>query len=125
MVELDFYPDSVEPLARAELGDTRQLVERLLLGSATPPERAFIAGIVERASKLRAGPVGSYDKFLRDFDIYWFVKECEQESYQKTGNKMKTDAAVKAAEEHFQVSASIIWAALRTIKAAEDAAHGL
>jgi len=124
MVELDFYPASTEPLARAQLGDTRQLVERLLLGIATPPERAFIAGIVERAPKLRAGPVGSYDKFLRDCDIYWFVKECEQESYQKTG-KMQTDAAVKAAEEHFKVSASIIWAALRSIKAADDAAHGL
>ena len=117
MVELDFYPASVEPLARAQLGDTRKLVERLLLGSATPPEQAFAAGIVERASKLRAGPVGSYDNFLRDCDIYWFVKECESESYKKT-SKLQTDAAVKAAEKHFKVSASIVWAALRTIKAA-------
>jgi len=123
MAKLDFYPDSVEPLARAGLGDTRQLVKRLLGGIATPPEQAFAAKIVERASKLGAGPPASYDKFLRDFDIYWFVKECEQESYQKTGNKMKTDAAVKAAEEHFQVRASIVWAALRRIKAADDAAH--
>jgi hypothetical protein len=119
---LNFYPDSIEPLARAALGDTRQLGERLLGGIATPPEQAFAAGIVAQAPKSRAGPRGSYDKFLRDCDIYWFVKECESESYQKT-SKLQTDAAVKAAEKHFKVSASVIWAALRTIKAAEDAAH--
>ena len=112
MAKLDFYPDSVEPLTRAELGDTRQLVERLLGGIATPPERAFVAEIVERASKLRSGPPASYEKFLRDVDIYWFVKEQASESYQRTG-KPQTDAAVKAAEEYFKVSASIVWAALR------------
>ena len=73
---------------------------------------------------MRSGPPASYEKFLRDLDIYWFVKEQEHESYQKT-KKLQTDAAVKAAEEHFEVSASIVWAALRTIKAAEDAAPRL
>ena len=124
MADFEFYPDSVEPLGRAELGDTRQLVERLRGGIATPPEQAFAARIVERASKLRAGPRGSYDKFLRDLDIYWFVKEHEQKNYQET-SKPQTDAAVKAAEEHFKVSASIVWAALRRITAADDAAHEL
>ena len=46
-LEPAFYRDSFEPHARAGLGDTRQLVERLLSGIATPPEQAFAAKIVE------------------------------------------------------------------------------
>jgi hypothetical protein len=121
MAELPKWEDD-EPLTRAQLGDTRQLVERLLGGIATPREQAFAAGIVAQAPKSRPGPRGSYDKLLRDLNIYFFVEDLKFESHLKTG-KPQTDAAVKAAEEHFQVSANVIWAALRTIKAADDAAH--
>jgi len=118
MAKLQFDPNSVEPLHRAELGDYRLLAARLRSGTASADEQALAAAIVERAPKPASNHPTSYDVFERDMAIGRYIQERTA-----IGGKFEDmpDAAVKAAEQHFKVSASIAYAAKARFEAADEA----
>jgi hypothetical protein len=116
MTEFLFDRASIEPLWRAKSGDYSLLAARIRNGSASQEERDRAADVLEGRRKPPANRPASYDTFLRDLDIYYFVED-------KMASGNNKDSAVLLAEDKFKLSKTTIYEIIKRMEAANDAAH--
>lgn len=119
MAKLDFIPDAVEPLDRANAGDYRLLARRIKDGSASQQERDLAADLIRKLPKPVANRPAQYDTFMRNLKIWEFIEECLVASDPK-GRPVKKYLVLEAAEEKFGLSKRTIREIYDNMCAARD-----